>query len=81
MNMACTLFKLTPQEAMLGATLNAACALGMQHEIGSLSVGKNADLALWDIERPADLSYAMGQNPCVAVVKHGKTVTKMQRWA
>ena len=81
MNMACTLFKLTPQEAMLGATLNAACALGMQHEIGSLSVGKNADLALWDIERPADLSYAMGQNPCVAVVKNGKTVTKMQRWA
>ncbi|NHZ37659.1 imidazolonepropionase [Massilia rubra] len=71
MNMACTLWRLTPQEALAGATIHAARALGMATEIGSLAVGKRADFALWDIARPADLSYAMGLNPCRAVVNAG----------
>jgi imidazolonepropionase len=72
MNMACTLWRLTPQEALAGCTLNAARALGLHEEIGSLEVGKRADFALWRIARPADLSYAIGLNPCRGVVNAGK---------
>ena len=71
MNMACTLWRLTPQEALLGATRNAARALGRGGEIGTLEVGKRADFALWDIARPADLSYSIGFNPCRGVVNAG----------
>ena len=71
LNMACTLWRLTPQEALLGVTAHAARALGLQHEIGTLTVGKRADLALWNIARPADLAYAMGLNPCQAVIHGG----------
>jgi imidazolonepropionase len=71
MNMACTLWRLTPQEALAGATIHAARALGLSGQIGSLEVGKRADFALWDIARPADLSYAIGFNPCTAVVNGG----------
>jgi imidazolonepropionase len=71
MNMACTLWRLTPQEALAGCTLNAARALGLQQQIGSLAVGKRADFALWRIARPADLSYAIGLNPCRGVVNAG----------
>ncbi len=71
MNMACTLWRLTPQEALAGATIHAARALGREADIGSLVVGKRADFALWDIARPADLSYAIGFNPCRAVVNAG----------
>jgi imidazolonepropionase len=72
MNMACTLWRLTPLEALAGVTVNAARALGLQGEIGSLAVGKRADFALWDIVRPADLAYSMGFNPCRAVVHGGR---------
>jgi imidazolonepropionase len=71
MNLACTLWRLTPQEALAGCTANAAHALGLQHEIGTLEAGKRADFALWDIERPADLAYAIGFNPCRGVVNGG----------
>ena len=71
MNMACTLWRLTPQEALAGATIIAARALGLQHDRGSLAVGKRADFALWRIARPADLSYAIGFNPCAGVVHGG----------
>jgi imidazolonepropionase len=71
LNMACTLWRLTPQEALLGVTAHAARALGLQDEIGTLAVGKRADLALWNIARPADLAYAMGLNPCQAVIHGG----------
>ena len=71
LNMACTLWRLTPQEALLGVTAHAARALGLQDEIGTLTVGKRADLALWNIARPADLAYAIGFNPCKAVIHGG----------
>src|SRR5471032_3495208 len=71
MNMACTLWRLTPQEALAGATCHAARALGLQHDRGSLAIGKRADFALWRIARPADLSYAIGFNPCQGVVNAG----------
>jgi imidazolonepropionase len=71
MNMACTLWRLTPQEALAGCTVNAARALGRQAEVGTLEAGKRADFALWDIARPADLAYAIGFNPCRGVVNAG----------
>ncbi|OWW18978.1 imidazolonepropionase [Noviherbaspirillum denitrificans] len=71
MNMACTMFRLTPLEALAGATVHAAKALGLSEEIGSFAVGKQADFAVWDIARPGELAYAIGGNPCQCVVKGG----------
>ena len=65
LNMACTLFRLTPEEALAGMTRNAARALGLQATHGVLEPGKQADLALWDIAAPAELAYAIGANPCI----------------
>ncbi len=62
MNMACTLFRMTPEEALAGATRNAAQALGLD-DCGTLSTGKRADLAVWDVEHPSELSYRIGFNP------------------
>lgn len=70
MNMACTLWRLTPLEALRGVTVNAARALGLP-ETGTLAPGQRADFALWDIARPADLAYAIGANPCRGVVRAG----------
>jgi imidazolonepropionase len=71
LSMACTFFRLTPQEALRGITTNAAKALGIGDSHGSLETGKVADLAVWDIEQPAELSYWIGSNPCTAVMKSG----------
>ena len=60
MNMACTLFGLTPDEALAGMTINAARALGLAHDVGSLAAGKAADLAVWRIEDLAELAYWIG---------------------
>lgn len=60
LNMACTLFRLTPEEALAGMTREAARALGLQDEIGTLEVGKAADFAVWNIKSPAELSYWLG---------------------
>jgi imidazolonepropionase len=60
MNMACTLFGLTPDEALAGMTANAAKALGLQHKIGTISVGKAADLCVWRLESLAELGYWIG---------------------
>jgi len=73
-NMACILFGLTPAEALAGFTMNAARALGLQQQIGSLSVGKKADFVVWNISEPADLAYRMGGNPCRMTVKEGKVL-------
>jgi imidazolonepropionase len=70
LNMACTLFRLTPTEALVGATRNAARALGLADR-GVLEAGKRADLALWDIGHPAELAYHLGYNPLSRVVCHG----------
>jgi imidazolonepropionase len=72
LNMACTLFGLTPEEALSGATRQAARALGALDDIGTLEVGKRADIALWRIERPAELCYGIGANPCAGVMYRGK---------
>ena len=62
LNMACTLFRMTPQEALLGVTRHAAQALGLTNR-GSLVAGQRADVVLWDVQSPAELCYAMGANP------------------
>jgi imidazolonepropionase len=80
MNMACTLWRLTPQEALAGCTVHAARALGRGTDIGTLEVGKRADFALWDIARPADLSYAIGLNPCRGVVNAGVLRDPVVSW-
>ncbi len=63
MNMACTLFRLTPREALAGFTRNAARALGLEAEIGSIEPGKRAEIAVWDAAGPAELAYRIGFNP------------------
>jgi imidazolonepropionase len=59
MNMACTLFRLTPAEALRGATINAARALGLADR-GTLEAGRRADFVVWEIDHPADLCYWIG---------------------
>ena len=71
LNMACTLFRLTPEEALAGVTRHAATALGLAASHGTLEVGKSADFCAWDIERPAELAYRIGFNPCSVVVQAG----------
>lgn len=61
MNMACTLFRMTPSEALAGVTSNAASALGL-NDTGRIRPGLRADLAIWNVEHPAELSYRVGTN-------------------
>lgn len=75
LNMACTLFRMTPEEALAGATQHAATALGMGATHGSLEVGKVADFVAWQIDRPADLAYWLGGELDKRVVRHGVDVT------
>ncbi|AZF13939.1 imidazolonepropionase [Pseudomonas sp. R3-18-08] len=75
LNMACTLFRMTPEEALAGATQHAASALGMGDTHGSLEVGKVADFVAWQIDRPADLAYWLGGELDKRVVRHGVDVT------
>jgi imidazolonepropionase len=74
MNMACTLFRFTPEEALAGVTRNAAKALGIERRTGTLAPSKVADLVLWDAKTPAELSYHVGRNRCVTVVKDGRII-------
>jgi imidazolonepropionase len=74
LNMACTLFRLTPVEALQGVTCNAAKALGISEHSGSLKIGFDADLAIWDIKQPAELCYQFGVNPLTTLIKQGKRV-------
>ncbi|MDH0293296.1 imidazolonepropionase, partial [Pseudomonas sp. GD04087] len=72
LNMACTAFRLTPEEALAGVTLNAARALGMADSHGSLEAGKVADFIAWDIQRPAELAYWLGGDLPKRVIRHGE---------
>lgn len=72
LNMACTAFRLTPEEALAGVTLNAARALGMAGSHGSLEAGKVADFIAWDIQRPAELAYWLGGDLPKRVIRHGE---------
>lgn len=72
LNMACTLFRMTPEEALAGVTRNGARALGLQNRIGTLEPGKDADFVLWDIGEPAELAYHMGFNPLKQIIRQGK---------
>ena len=71
LNFGCTIFRLTPEEALAGITRNGAKALGMGATHGTIEVGKVADLVLWKVDAPAELAYAMGANPCLRVLKSG----------
>lgn len=71
MNMGCTLFYLTTEEVLAGATVHAAQALGLAKK-GKIEVGCDADLVLWDIARPADLAYQMGLNPIAGIMVQGR---------
>ena len=71
LNMSATLFGLTVEETIAGATREAARALGRLGDIGTLECGKWCDLAIWDIERPAELAYRIGFNPLHARVRRG----------
>ncbi len=71
LNMACTLFRLTPEEALAGVTRNAAAALGLADR-GVLAAGQRADFVLWDVQHPAQLCYALGSNPRIQTVFKGQ---------
>ncbi|UTZ21557.1 imidazolonepropionase [Vibrio campbellii] len=75
LNMACTLFRLTPQEALRGVTQNAAKALGYGESRGVIEVGYDADFSIWDIEHPADLSYQVGARRLVGRIVNGEYVS------
>jgi len=72
MNMGCTLFRLTPEEALAGVTCHAARALGLD-DTGVIAPGKRADLAVWDIGHPAELAYRIGFNPLYRRIFGGET--------
>jgi imidazolonepropionase len=71
LHMACTLFRLTPEEALRGVTAHAARALGLQGTHGTLEAGKQADFVVWDLQHPNELAYWFGHNPCRRVVRAG----------
>jgi imidazolonepropionase len=74
LNMGCTLFRMTPEEALAGVTIHAASALGLQSTHGSLEAGKAADFVAWRIGRPAELSYWLGGSLPNRVVRGGAEI-------
>ncbi len=74
MNLGCTLFRLTPGEALAGFTVNAARALGLADRIGRLAPGLAADLAFWDVDRIESLAYLIGDEPLVARWRDGRAI-------
>jgi len=72
LNLACTILRITPEEALAGATRHAARALRLDHRIGTLSPGRRADFVVWDVESPAELAYAIGANPARTIVRRGR---------
>ena len=78
LNMGCTLFRLTPHEALAGVTRHAASALGLGHSHGQLAAGRAADFVVWDLAHPRELSYWFGNQPCRQVVQAGRVRDKLQ---
>jgi imidazolonepropionase len=74
MHLACYLFRLTPEEALRGFTVNGARALGLGETAGRIAPGRAADLAVWDTDDPRGIAYAIGGAACLAVVKDGVVV-------
>jgi imidazolonepropionase len=72
MNMGATLFRMTPEECLAAVTREGAKALGLEKETGTLEAGKRADLAVWDLAEPAELTYRMGFNPLARRIFGGK---------
>jgi len=72
LNLACVLYGLTPEEALAGATRNAARALGCSETLGTLSPGRVADFVVWDAEHPAEVAYGIGTNPVHTIVRAGR---------
>lgn len=73
LNLACTQYGLTPEEALAGATRNAARALGLDQRVGMLRPGHTADFVLWDVEHPREIAYGIGTNPVRTIVRRGRT--------
>ena len=71
LNMACTLFRMTPEEALRGMTVHGARALGL-NDRGRLQTGLRADFAVWHLDHPNELSYWFGHNPCARVIHAGQ---------
>lgn len=76
LSMATTFFRLTPEEALMGVTSQAAKALGLQKTHGQLQNGIKADVAVWSVERPAELCYWFGGNPCSGIIQNGAWVKR-----
>ena len=74
MVLGCQEFGLTPEEALRGMTINAAKALGKSDSVGSLQIGKAADLAIWDVQQPSELAYWLGGNKAESVIKAGSCI-------
>ena len=79
MNMACTLFRMTPEDAWRGFTVNAARALGLPDSYGRLGAGSRADFAVWDAEHPRDLVYRFGHHPLKLLVSGGRVADSLAR--
>ena len=75
MALASRVFKLTPEECLAGATREAAAALGLAADRGTLEIGKRADIAIWDVNHPRDLSYWLGHSPLAGLFIAGRDVT------
>ncbi|MET3575065.1 imidazolonepropionase [Bhargavaea ullalensis] len=78
MNLACISMRMTPAEALVAATLNAACAIGMERRVGSIEEGKQADLVMWDVRNYQELQYLFGANHVDKVWKKGETVVSKE---
>ena len=74
MNLACTLFRLTPAEALAGTTRNAAKALGLQDQLGMIKQGYRADLVLWPVKTPATLSASLGGEKPTLIIRNGEVI-------
>lgn len=74
LNLGCSVFRLTPEEALAGVTRNAAQALGLERSHGTVAIGKSADVLLWDIGHPAELAYSFGTHRPAAIIRAGEVL-------